>query len=498
MNEPQHRPRTLYSHWMRFPLVVVILLLVAFVSWRYTVHRRIEAKLDDIREEGYPVTLVDLEEWYPDSKDGNAATIYWQAFTKYTQSVYMTSLSHEPKVQLLTPEGPINLQSGSRFGEETSAPGRGRARAWVPSLPARYEKLPLHGEPISDEAKHIIAEWLKLNSQSLGHLHLAASIRGCRYPIVLADGVNTELPHLRRLWDCSRLIQVEALYHADNLDAEKAVGCVVTSLAIGRSLANEPFPESQFFHSFLTCIALEALQSVLSSVAPDNFQINQLQDACVGTESSNAWFRTMQCERARMNYVYSDAPLMVFDQLEGQYPALQWYFFFGVYRTAGLLQTEHLWALDYLGRVADAMRQPYPQRLKAAAEIDAQYAQETRGKMLARMYEGFGTWPKALDRVRFEGKAVALRRIAMTALAIERWRLRKGELPQKLDDLVTEFLESIPPDPFDGLPLRYKKLTKGYVVYSVGADGIDNGGFWQNWNGARPMLGRDITFTVER
>jgi len=34
----------------------------------------------------------------------------------------------------------------------------------------------------------------------------------------------------------------------------------------------------------------------------------------------------------------------------------------------------------------------------------------------------------------------------------------------------------IPTDPFDGKPIRFKKLTKGYVVYSIGKDAKDNGG----------------------
>jgi hypothetical protein len=46
----------------------------------------------------------------------------------------------------------------------------------------------------------------------------------------------------------------------------------------------------------------------------------------------------------------------------------------------------------------------------------------------------------------------------------------------------------LPLDPFDGQPLRYKKLPKGYVVYSNGEDGKDDGGDEK----------KDITFTVER
>ena len=60
------------------------------------------------------------------------------------------------------------------------------------------------------------------------------------------------------------------------------------------------------------------------------------------------------------------------------------------------------------------------------------------------------------------------------ALAVERYRLKEGEYPERLSDIVPKFIEQIPKDPFDGNDLRYKKLPDGFVVYSIGADGIDN------------------------
>jgi len=39
------------------------------------------------------------------------------------------------------------------------------------------------------------------------------------------------------------------------------------------------------------------------------------------------------------------------------------------------------------------------------------------------------------------------------------------------DALVPGQLSAVPADPFDGKPLRFKRLTKGYVIYSIGKDG---------------------------
>jgi hypothetical protein len=58
------------------------------------------------------------------------------------------------------------------------------------------------------------------------------------------------------------------------------------------------------------------------------------------------------------------------------------------------------------------------------------------------------------------------------------------------------FLASVPADPFDAKPLRFRHRPIGFVVYSIGVDGTDDGG------AERPRKGRlknyDRTFVVER
>ena len=55
----------------------------------------------------------------------------------------------------------------------------------------------------------------------------------------------------------------------------------------------------------------------------------------------------------------------------------------------------------------------------------------------------------------------------------------------------------IPTDPFDDQPLRFKKLARGYVVYSIGPDFTDDGGKEKPAD-AKDTDHYDITFTVER
>jgi hypothetical protein len=71
----------------------------------------------------------------------------------------------------------------------------------------------------------------------------------------------------------------------------------------------------------------------------------------------------------------------------------------------------------------------------------------------------------------------ALAREAMLWCAIERFRLKNGSLPDTLDELVPDFVGKLPCDPVNGLPLKYvRKDTQNYLLYSIGWNGMDDGG----------------------
>lgn len=70
-------------------------------------------------------------------------------------------------------------------------------------------------------------------------------------------------------------------------------------------------------------------------------------------------------------------------------------------------------------------------------------------------------------------------------LAIMRYDRRHGTLPPALEALVPEFLDALPFDPFTSSTLRYRideQAPGGFVLYSVGLDGVDNGGRLDIWD----------------
>ncbi len=62
----------------------------------------------------------------------------------------------------------------------------------------------------------------------------------------------------------------------------------------------------------------------------------------------------------------------------------------------------------------------------------------------------------------------ALDRQLSVMIALRRFELEKGKLPEKLDELVPKFLDAVPTDPFDNAPMRWNATDR--VVYSIGKD----------------------------
>lgn len=74
------------------------------------------------------------------------------------------------------------------------------------------------------------------------------------------------------------------------------------------------------------------------------------------------------------------------------------------------------------------------------------------------------------------------------ALALERYRVARGEYPPKLTTLVPEFLNEVPRDIINGGELVYDQENGAYVIYSVGWNESDDGGRAINDKAGKPVL----------
>jgi type II secretory pathway pseudopilin PulG len=110
---------------------------------------------------------------------------------------------------------------------------------------------------------------------------------------------------------------------------------------------------------------------------------------------------------------------------------------------------------------------PYWQIKDRMQEYDRQVHSHPGGLMTAILMPSLSA---AMQKVAI---AEARRGAARLGLALYRYRAQHGRFPEKLDDVVPEFIAAVPPDPFDGKPLRLRQTDRGATVYSIGPETTD-------------------------
>jgi hypothetical protein len=77
---------------------------------------------------------------------------------------------------------------------------------------------------------------------------------------------------------------------------------------------------------------------------------------------------------------------------------------------------------------------------------------------------------------RFDKRVIARERLLTAELAVRCYQSEQGRLPQSLEQLVPKYLQQVPSDPFSGRPVIYHPQGTNWLLYSVGEDGVDDGG----------------------
>ena len=425
-------------------VIVLLVLAGAFVGYRLIMAGRVRAALQAIRDAGYPATLEELDAWYEWPEGENAADLYQQAFASYV----------EPNDEL-----------------QELLPLVGTA------------ELPPPGEPLPEEMKAAISQHLTANKEILELLHEAATIEGCRYAIDL-----TQAPlvlHLGPMETCARLLALEALLEADEGQTELAARSVGSSLALACSLAEQPTLISLLVRIALDGMAIDDLEWALSKAPLTDAGLAALARAVERAENPEGLTRALVGERC-----LGSSMIQMFPSAPGG-PADTSPLCTLLVKASGLWDMEHTAYLRMMGESIAQSGKPFPDRFAAfQPEATGDREDELPGRhfvasMLALVIDG------AAEE---DANHTGLMRAARAGLAVERYRLARGELPARLDDLVPEYLDAVPTDPIDGKQLRYKKLDKGYVVYSIGPDGTDDGGKRKEDS----KTGWDVPFTVAR
>jgi len=84
--------------------------------------------------------------------------------------------------------------------------------------------------------------------------------------------------------------------------------------------------------------------------------------------------------------------------------------------------------------------------------------------------------PDLHGAARAEDRDLACQEMTQAVFALAAYRADHGAYPADLGALVPEYLPAVPEDLFSGGPLRYKREESGFLLYSAGHNGRDDGG----------------------
>jgi hypothetical protein len=440
---------------------LVLLTIVLFSVWRVRLANDVERRLAAIRAAGLPASGTELNSYYPAVPDSeNAALVITQAFANM-----------------------------ACYPDERS------------NAVAKF-KVPAGSQPLTSEQKQLLAGHVELNRVAIQTAMQRLLRSKCRYPIDMSPGFATLVPHLPQIRDLAQTICFEGMLAAEDNKPQEAIQSIDAVLKLSKTLENEPMLISELIRFRMDNMAKLTIERCLNAQQLNQENLTSLNQALQGWERTNGLTRGMIGEQAcsipvfRMNFAQfdrfansEDTYIRTIHDGPGAVPLTL------LMRTSGFFDRDLQFYLTMMETNINLSQTLPPGNL-----IITNVWNDAISEMQRRYLIMSAMLLPALQRAYFKNaESIANIRLAKTAVTVEQFRLSQHRLPVTLDELPSSTSTETRTDPFDGQPLRYKRLEKGYVVYSVGDDGRDNGGRERPANAkSSDKTLYDITFTVER
>lgn len=443
-------PRRFKKRYIVYGLLLV--LLVWITVFRISARSRLNRRLRALGEAGYALSLSELDERYvlPAGAE-NAAEYYLAAFSAYG----------EPNDE-----------------EKELLPWVGRA------------KRPARTEPVNEATQQATEAFLAENAEALTLLREAAALEHAQYAMDLSQGADMVMPWLKDVRRSAFLLSLEGLDACVQNDPNRALESVRATLALAQSV-DCPVIICRLVQIAVRALTCRNIEQLVNRVALTDEQLQTLGQWLQAGADEDGYRQALIGERCFGLQRFGAPGSISSDMGEGKILSA----ILVPMKILGLHDRDKLSYLDLMQDYIDALDLPLTERLAEFEAVEEDFRKGSRVHLLTQLI-----MPALKRSYQIEIRHVADRRVAHTALAVERYRLAQGKLPQTLNELVPAYLDAVPVDPFDGQALRYKLLAKGYVVYSVGEDEIDDGGAERQKDKRRqddsPIW--DTTFIVER
>lgn len=421
-------------------------------SYRAKFNRRVEI----LASKGFPVSLEDLEKAHVlPAGVQNAADIYLEAFSYYQE--------------------PDELE--------------------YPYLPIRGDFIPPDDKSLyPQQVMKAIESSVIRNQKMLDMLEQAAAIEYCLWPHEFDTLEDLYFPedYSGGIVRAAMLLCEHSLYDAQRRKTDQFANHFQTLKALSNSLSQNPILNDYLIAIRIKSIAAQVLEEVLNRVEMSDTELRSLRRQFLEMQDVTGYYHAMLNARCVVIVEYR---LPLREYFEGTSYSLR--LKRSLYLLSGMAQKDKLTGLDFYDLFLQTGQCP-PEQLPGMIE------------KIMRKFEAYSAVHLYLNDL-YNPAEIAQKslqtlgrlRCAETALAVERYRLAKGELPESLEDLVPVFMSVVPLDPFDGEPLRYIRRDEGgYTLYCIGDDWVDNGGLSQSQmaeqTGEADPEDYDWPFTVRR
>jgi hypothetical protein len=258
---------------------------------------------------------------------------------------------------------------------------------------------------------------------------------------------------------------------------ENELRCVERLLRLSARVQAIKGNTQQAFESLMALFALSAALDDQVSLAEFGLQQSVLSLALLECEwlLSDVNFSEPQLAAMQAKLQSLDAQPQLTRALIGQRAiTFDW-----LYSQPGLRGATCRSFLRLMSELLEASQKPLGDAVASAHNIQDTLDSEMKAgprwkrRQIATAASAAKNYCKAFD---FYGTSAVHPKLVLVVIAAERYRLAQGKFPDQLEQLVPDYLPSVPHDPFDGQPLRIYSREDKFAVYSVGMDGKDDGG----------------------
>jgi len=317
-----------------------------------------------------------------------------------------------------------------------------------------------------------VKAYLESVEVKLGEARRVADLPDGRFPLTIADDfISTLLPHVQQVREFCFALRAAAVWQAQHGNLEQAVQDVQASVHAARTLRHEPFLVSHLVRLAALNEACATMERLVAQGHPSAKLLESAQTLFSKEQVVDGWFDAMAGERAGMHELFERIAQGKVDpaSIRGWMGfRRRWHDSISDHFTALSARASHIWMLEHFTAKLATRELPAKERRQRIAELreEAALAPALARELLVPPFRDTYDPP-----LRVQAKLNA----TVAGLAAERYRLKHQRWPKTLDELVPEFLDSVPVDPYDDEPLRYRATRDGVVVYSAGPDGAFTG-----------------------